>query len=471
MRLRIVPLLAAIIFACAEPSHAKTRQDRAAPATEQPAGDYADGYKAGHLAGYEQAYTEGFDTARELDAAEIAGLEGQVSALEAQVARLRAEVARLSGGRGDGGGDDGGGRGDGGGDFGGDRGDPDDTRGARDPRPTNLPDKTGYGSGWGNSADAVYLRPTHPLVTSSEGGVHTVELADVRLRPGYRSGLMSTMGDTAARYRLEIADAEIQPLDPNGPAQNWGGTGTLWGGRAYGIHSGTVDNVWIEDWFGDSYANDVFTSREGHGFYFTLSQTPGAVLTFSDLRFENLGGHALHFATAFGDRAGNAPAPQKGGKVVIDHCDFIQTDRCQARGAYAVSMYHAHAAVTISNSNIVQDQPVSKNGSLSGGLRSRGAIQAEGLQESLRIVNVYVDLASPSDRTAQVWIEGPDFVLIEGSTFNCQEISVNDPYGDGPSTIKTKRFIFRGCEGAARVKWNGQVLGTAGDLNGEWLLQ
>lgn len=344
------------------------------------------------------------------------------------------------------------------------------TRGSRRRVPRELTDKTGYGSGWGNSGDAVYLTPTHALIFDEVDGVHEMaELTRVRLRPGYRSGLHSSMGDTDTRYKLWLTDSAIHPSSPNGPDQNWKGQGTLWAGRMYGIHSGLISNVQIRDWFGDSYADNEATSREGHGFYFTLSQTPGALLRYEDLTFDTLGGHALHFATAFGDRVGNAPPPQMGGVVEIDHCDFANTDRCQARGSYAISMKDIHASVIVSNSNIVQDHPVYKNGQPSQ-YKSRGGIVAEGVQQSLVLRNNYWGFAAPSDRHAQVWIQGPETVEMIGNTFDCPVVSVNHPYGDNAGTVHTKKLVFRNNKGNARVEWKGQFIGLAHELNGEWTL-
>jgi hypothetical protein len=293
------------------------------------------------------------------------------------------------------------------------------------------------------------------------GNTPRYELRDTILLGGYRSCLKGLMG-TGHLTELYLDNVELRPAEPNGPP-DWDGRGTYWAARMYGIKGGMIRNVRVADFFG---AGAREKSNEGHGFYLTLSMGDGDMLIYDGCRFENMGGHGIYHTSANQKgREGNA-SPATGGEVQIINTTVVRdTDQSAARGAYAITLTDAVAAHTIRDCHVSQaiTNGYAKYGKLDKS--SRALLLAQGQMGALEVHDSRFSAESPSDRSAQVMVEGPPLALFVRTHFDCDVVSVNDPWGDSEGTLKTERLVVKDCTGRAKLFWNGQLVGRFDELD------
>jgi len=303
-----------------------------------------------------------------------------------------------------------------------------------------------------------------------DGKTPKFTLHDAVMLGGYRSCLIGLMG-TVHRTEMDIRNVAFRSTEPNGPP-SWSGTGALWAERSYGIVGGVTQDVEVVDFFGKGMSRDL--TAEGHGFYRTLSPVKGSVLLYKRCMFRNIGGHAIyHTSSAQPGREGNAPKPEDGGLVRIEDVMIEDSDISVKRGAYAISLTDAYARHELRGVTVHHDGSYARQNTHEPDYyRSRGLLLAEGLMPGgLLVEDSHFHGAQPADRSAQVFIEGPETVVLKGSNFDCNQVSVNDPWGDKPGTLKTKKLVLSECVGTAVLRWNGKELGRVSDVrSGEWTL-
>jgi len=291
-------------------------------------------------------------------------------------------------------------------------------------------------------------------------GIYSGRLSDTILLGGYRKCSGNSMGAEyhwRPMYRNVVARSE----DPNGQP-SWNGQGTQWGMRAYGVTGGRFEDCVWRNIFGEGAS--MRTSGEGHANYLTLSPLPGQRLVYQGCKFENLGGHAMHHTTAWDsphainadDRAGNAPQPKLGGRVIIRNTTIHNTNGSPARGSYSLDFQDSWAKHVLRGVTVLEDWSdqggIYKNDDI---VNSRGMLSAKGMMESLEVHRSEFMGVPPVDRTASVSIRGPRTVLLHRSDLDCPLISINYK-GHGSSwrggQPLTEWVNFKDVTGTARVE-------------------
>ncbi|MEE8468901.1 MAG: hypothetical protein V3T22_10610 [Planctomycetota bacterium] len=297
-------------------------------------------------------------------------------------------------------------------------------------------------------------------------------LENVYALGGYRKSVGSQAQDDYV-WSPRFKNVRFGSEDPCNEDTDWKGAGTTWAMRAYGIRSGKFIRCTARDFFGASTGSDgAATTNEGHVWYLTASPAKNHTITFKRPKVYHTGGHGIYITTAYdgsGDydalnphRVGRAIQPHRGGHVVIDEGIFENTDQAEGRGSYALNFPDVFSTVHINRTMVKQDIP---DGYRKGSewLSSRGALSVKGTCDGLYVTSSSFTCMSPSDRTHQVSIRGPEFAIFDSVNFDCDSVSVNHTgHGTGwhDGLPLTKKVILRNCKGRATFSWMGEVKGS-----------
>lgn len=300
-----------------------------------------------------------------------------------------------------------------------------------------------------------------------------LEYTSTRFLCGQRSGLFS--GNTgysqwddakrrAARRPVYLTDCLFVPEEQNYPP-SVGPLGTKWASRMHLINHCRVQGVDIRNIFGECYAGQhpMVTSNEGHGLYWTLAPVPDSEYVFSGVRVDNLGGNALQFVTAVGDRVDLDAPPEPGGSMLIKSSSFVNCCQSPVRGGSALSFFDCPLHITLERVSVEQGVggvPYPRwgwDGDPENAHTARGCLVQVGHTLSFTIRDsVFRQHGGRPDRAA-LSFRGAEQVLIEDTRID-GVLLVN--YTSKKATHWTKRLVLRGCTGTGVVQVGTQVLGS-----------
>ena len=316
-----------------------------------------------------------------------------------------------------------------------------------------------------------------PFIQRPRGRVGLLENAAVKGR--HRKGI-GTQAQDDYLWIPRFRNVTVDPAYPNrDPA--WDQDGVQWGMRTYGIVAGLLVDVTFRNIIGKTTGDEPpATTNEGTAIYNTHSPKRGAVITYRRLTVENCGGHGLNITTSYDGsqgmdalnphRVGRAIQPERGGFVVVANARLTNTDISESRGSYAFDFSDPFSTMNLRRCIVRQDI---ERGFRKGDrwFNSRGGLSVKGTCDGVNVSRCEFYLPSPSDKTHQISIRGPEYVRLINSHFDCDSISVNHT-GHGvnwhPGLPLTKAFGIRNCTGRARVHFNNEFIGMIGDLNGLW---